>query len=367
MFFRIHTDGVRSPVDLRDHFAGPTRATCWIIGGGPSLAEAPCDRVQLSPVPKFSVNLCGFGLIRPTIWTAYDPTTRFHRSTFLDGSILKLLTTRRATDLVPGTTHKVGDCPNMLFFERDGQRGFHDFLVGAMNPDDDARVVDWQDSLVQAIDLAWRLGFRRLLLIGCDMHVRPPDSHIERAAVRGVLYQPEEQLRGFYDRCRAAGLEPAELEAADPIEPYHFDETKSLAAAQQTDFHYFRVAQYLRLSRRAIALAGLELISATPGSRLNAFFPYRSVEELLDEVAEEVGDPARERTRGQYGKRHDSTPHPGVTMKDFKPHNWPPTSRGAAARGGSTNSSAATQKRVERLAAAIDELPEVEVPLKEEG
>src|SRR5436190_10365851 len=116
MFFRIHADGVRTAIDLRGHFAGPVRSTCWIIGGGPSLREAPCDRVQLSPVPKFAVNLCGFGLIRPNIWTAYDPTVRFHRSTFLDGSILKLLPARRATDIVPGTAHKVGDCPNTLFF-----------------------------------------------------------------------------------------------------------------------------------------------------------------------------------------------------------------------------------------------------------
>ncbi len=367
MFFRIHADGVRTPVDLRDHFAGPLRSTCWIIGGGPSLRNAPCDRIQQSPVPRFAVNLCGFGLLRPTIWTAYDPTIRFHRSTFLDASILKLLTTRRATDLVPGTTYKVGDCPNTLFFERDGQRGFHDFLIDSP-ADDEPGVVDWQDSFVQAIDLAWRLGFRRLLLVGCDMHVRPPEDHIQQAAAAGVIYQPEEPLRGFYDRCRSAGLDPARLAAAEPVQPYHFDETKSLAAAQQTDFHYFRVTQYLRLSRRAMAIAGLELISATPGSRLNAFFPYRPVEELLNDIAEEIGDPARETTRGQYARRHDSDLVPFAPMKDFKPHNWTTTAREPASRSAAgASSTAALRQRTARLAAALEDLPDVEVPINEEG
>jgi hypothetical protein len=365
MFFRIHADGVRTGVDLRHHFAGPVRTTCWIIGGGPSLSELPCDRIQLSPVPKLAVNLCGFGLLRPNIWTAYDPTVRFHRSTFLDASILKLLPSRRATDVVPGTTYKVGDCPNTLFFDRDGQRGFHDFLSFDGPVPDCSGIVDWQDSLVQAIDLAWRLGFRKLVLIGCDMHVRPPAEHIRQAALRGVRYQPEELLRGFYDRCRAAGLDPARLELDDPIAPYHFDETKSLAAAQQTDFHYFRVAQYLRLSRRAMALAGLELISATPGSRLNTFFPYRPVDVLLDEINEEVGNPACEATRGQYGRRQEPESQAGSLMRDFRPHNWP---QGARATAPPAHSDAAGMlKREARLEAALDELPEIEVPLMEEA
>ena len=366
MFFRIHTDGVRTPVDLRSHFAGPTASTCWIVGGGPSLEHAPCDRIQLSPIPRFAINLCGFGRIRPDLWTAYDPTIRFHRTTFLNAAILKLLPARRARDVVPGTTHKVGDCPNTLFFERDGQCGFHNFLGPAMEAGG-ACVVDWQDSFIQAISLAWWLGFRRLLLVGCDMHVRPPEDHIAAAAARRVTYQPEELLRGFYERCRAAGLEPAALEADAPIQPYHFDETKSLAAVQQTDFHYFRVAQYLRLSRRAMALAGLELISATPNSRLNAFFPYRPAEELLDEIADAIGDAARETTRGQYARRLDQGPHETGFMRDFRPHNWGPAGRGGPGPAVGPVDDAGDCLRFDRLANAVAELPDVMVPIEEAG
>jgi hypothetical protein len=153
--------------------------------------------------------------------------------------------------------------------------------------------------------------------------------------------------------------------AAEPIAPYHFEETKSLAAAQQTDFHYFRVVQYLRLSRRGMALAGLQLISATPISRLNAFFPYRPVEELLEEVREEVGDPGSESTRGQYARRGDKGP--GCSMRDFRPHNWPQGARAGQQSPPVLPSSSGARVRAARLRAAIDDLPEIEVPLEEEA
>jgi hypothetical protein len=72
MFFRIATDGARTPLDLRNHFAGPARTACWIVGGGPSLRDAPVAEIASSPVPKFAINLAGAGLLRPTIWTSYD-------------------------------------------------------------------------------------------------------------------------------------------------------------------------------------------------------------------------------------------------------------------------------------------------------
>ncbi|HVJ69321.1 MAG TPA: hypothetical protein VM510_15150, partial [Caulifigura sp.] len=164
-----------------------------------------------------------------------------------------------------------------------------------------------------------------------------------------------------------AGLELKDLEAKGPVQPYHFDETKSIAAAQQTDFHYFRVAQYLRLSRRAMALAGLDLISATPGSRLNSFFPYRPAEKLLTEIADEVGDPSAEVTRGQYGRRDEVRPPGAVVMKDFRPHNWPNGARGPVRpHRPATNDDLADARR-QKLAEAIEDLPEVEVRVQEEG
>jgi len=110
-------------------YSGSTRTGCWIVGGGPSLTALPCEQIAASPLPKFCVNLAGHGLLRPTFWTAYDPTGRFQKSTYLDASILKLLPRGRAMDVVPGTTAKVCDSPNPVFFDRDKTIGFRYFLT----------------------------------------------------------------------------------------------------------------------------------------------------------------------------------------------------------------------------------------------
>lgn len=364
MFFRCETDGTRTPVEVRGLFAGPMRSMCWIVGGGPSLQSMPCREISSTAIPRFGVNLSGTGLLRPTIWTSYDPTARFHRSIYLDGSILKLVSVRRAMDLVPDSTFKVCEAPNLLFFERMSGRGFHDFppALATTSSKEDAGsngVVDWQDSLIQAIELAWWLGFRELVLIGCEMHVRPESAHLRLARERGVEYRSGELLKGYYERCAACGLTRPMLEQSAASRPYHFDETKSLAAAIQTDWHYFRVAQYLRLSRRAMALAGLELISATPDSRLNDFFPFQHVDDVIETLRRRVGHPHHETTRGKYSQA--VKPSSGVPMRDFKPHGWTDDRRKA-----SLPPMATPDKRA-RLAAALDELPEIEVPINEIG
>jgi hypothetical protein len=362
MFFRCETDGTRTPVEVRGLFAGPTRSMCWIIGGGPSLQAMPCTEIARTPIPRFGVNLSGAGLLRPTIWTSYDPTARFHRSIYLDGSILKLVSARRAMDLVPDSTFKVCESPNLLFFERIASRGFHDFpptfeACGFEGGSGAPGVVDWQDSLVQAIELAWWLGFRELFLIGCEMHVHPESAHIRLAREQGVEYQSGELLKGFYERCSERGLTRSTLEQSAASRPYHFDETKSLAAAIQTDWHYFRVAQYLRLSRRAMALAGLELISATPNSRLNDFFSFQPVDDVIEAIRRRVANPIDETTRGKYSQ--NAKPSCGSPMRDFKPHGWTDDRRTSPQKAPDGRS------RQARLAAAVDELPEFEVRLDE--
>ena len=317
MFYRVHTDGTRSEVGLESVFGGPIGTTCWIIGGGPSLAGVPCDAISASPSVKFAVNLAGTSLLRPNFWTSYDPSARFHRSVYLDGSIMKFLHERRAMDLVPETTFKVCECPGTVFFERDADRGFADFLVGSQRG-----VIDWNDSLLQAIDIAYRLGFRTLYLAGCDLHVKPSPDQIAHASQVGVEYERLETLDSFFRRCEEAGCPREEFSRMNAPLQYHFDERKALAAAVQTDLHYFRVVQYLRLARRSLSLTGLEIVSVTPGSRLNDHFPFRGVETAAAEILEAVGDPDSETTRGRYSLTKARAPSGIGPMRDVPPHHW---------------------------------------------
>lgn len=366
MFYRLHTDGTRKNVDLGDLFAGPTRTACWIIGGGPSLVDLPVAEIARSPAAKLAINLGGARLIRPTLWTSYDPSARFHRSVYLDGSIWKFLHARRAMDLVPETTFKVCECPATVFFDREPQRGLADIL-----PPGAAGVLDWNDSFVQAIEIAYRLGFRTLYLAGCDLHIRPSPAQCERARSPGVEYAPRELLETFCERCAAAGLSQSELERLDSPTQYHFDEQKPLPAAIRTDLHYFRIAQYLRLSRRALSLAGVELVSVTPDSRLNDYFAYRAAADVLSEIGTTVGRPDEEPTRGLYTQLNSRQPAGLGPMRDFKPHHWKSSEPKRAVRERAQVRSHTEERTrtaiAQRVVAAIDSVPETPVRIDEVG
>ncbi|MEZ6065181.1 MAG: hypothetical protein R3B90_05625 [Planctomycetaceae bacterium] len=388
MFYRIHSDGTQQMMDLRGFYAGTTRTPCWLIGGGPSLASLPTMTIARSPAPKFMINLAGHGLLRPDFWTAYDPTARFFRSTYLDPSIVKFVHRRRVTDLVPGTTTKLGDSPATLCFDRDPQRGYHNFLAGRMTTrDSDAAgkfrdnqsgesdhhpaITDWQDSLIQAIEIAYHLGFRTLYLAGCDLHIAPSDELRTLGESAGVSYRPLEPLRDFLTRCGDAGLSAASLHHAAVPAQYHFDESKSLAAAVQTDLHYFRVTQHLRLSRRAMSLAGLELVSVTPVSRLNDFFSTATVDSACAAIHELIGDPDSESTRGRYTGQEPPRPTCASPMRDYPPHNWnrssthpPPPSPQPVAP---PPSRPGNQVRREKPRVPTERLPEVAIDINEEG
>lgn len=314
LFCRINADRSENPIPLEDMFGGPFPATCWLVGGGASFNKKDAAMIEKSPAPIMTINLSGTGLFRPDFWTSYDPSVRFHQSIYLDPGVMKFVHKRRAMDLVPETSYKVCDCPNLYFFERDRERQFADFVSPKHKG-----IVDWADSFVQAIDLLYRLGFRRILLAGCEMRIPPSEKQREKAGEVGVVYESGELLREFVKRCQRAGLTESELEDLQRETQYHFDEQKSLRAAINSEFHYFRIAQYLRLSRRAMALAGLQLISVTPDSRLNDYFPYETVEEAIERIYESTGNPAQEKTRGLYQQLIDRRADFKGPMRDFKP------------------------------------------------
>lgn len=311
LFYRLTTDRRVIPAAWENACAGPTPAACWLIGGGPSLASLPCDDIARSPAPKFAVNLAGTKLIRPNFWTAYDPSIRFHKSLYLDAGVTKFLPRSRSMNLVPETTFKVCECPQTCFFDRDPQRGYHDLLKPQA-----LGITDWGDSLVQAIEIAYRLGFRRLFLAGCECCVRPCAEWISRAEERGIRYVDGELLMEYAGRCRGAGLDDETMAQLGTGPLYHFDEVKTFAATLQTDAHYYRIVQALRLSRQSMSTAGLQLISVTPGSRLNSFFDEQPVDAVLDDMRLQIGDPRREPTRGLYTQTADRRRLPDGLMRD---------------------------------------------------
>lgn len=332
MLFWTTVDGAKVPMPLQNAYAGLQRTACWLMGAGPSLrgiASETLLRIQNeSPAARIAVNYAGRGddgqgwLLRPTHWVGYDTTSRFSRSTFQDPTIVKFVRGNRHTDLIPDGTEKVHDCPSVYYYEMEFRK-YSNFVYPTAE-----KVNDSLDSMVAALDIAYLLGFREVFLIGADMRIRPSPTQIALAEEAGSGYpvtcegRTSDRLQHFLDAyVKARGVSHreacAELEKVDREAQYAFPETKSFGTAVACDTHYWQRVEYLRLSRKTFAQAGLRVVSCTPGSRLNSWFEYMPVEEVCDYLLKRHGDPREESTVGRYTEKQ-------VTVlpwhKDIDPH-----------------------------------------------
>lgn len=392
LFYRCSTDKRISDCSfLENSYAGMNASSVWLVGGGPSLLTAPVETVKDSPAPTFGVNRAGCGvdgeppLIRPNLWTCFDPTDRFPRSIFLDASIQKFLLGGRRMDLVPGGSEKVCECPNTYFINHK-LRSYVDVV------DQKHREIGHMlDSFWQAVDIAFKLGFRKIYCVGCDMRIRPSEEQIAFAESVGVVYDRErgltiwlndkkvevrsDRLSDFRDQVKEKGKFRDKSSAALALEKvgrerqYSFDESKRFMAACASDNHYWDRIQYLRLSRRTFALNGLQLVSCTPGSRLNDYFPYVSPFDAAKRIMDDVGDPAKELSVGAYSK--DEKPGAHLPFhKDLDPYGWKEQPKGnpdpkAAAVGGPVDVPVADKR--EAIASQLAQLKQTKIEVNEVG
>lgn len=283
-------------------------------------------------------------LIIPDFWTSFDPSAAFSPWVFKNPKIMKFIINGRRMDLIPGGTEKICDSPNAVCVNYE-HRGYRDFIKPG------GKVIHALDSFLQALDILYHLGFRRIYCVGCDMIIRPSESQIEAAKEVGVEYENGEtivmkdkdkprrsdMLRDFLDECirlqlgkQYTGTEVlsereqtlAVLESLDREQQYSFTEQKRFQATVNTDGHYWERVQYLRLARRSMSMAGLKLINCTPNSRLQAYFMSYPVSEAADLINAVVGDLSLEMTegryRGGYPKANEGFPH----MQDVRPYGW---------------------------------------------
>lgn len=299
LFSRISTDGqeVDCTESLVDLYGG---SECFVVGSAPGIADYD-GLIQNSGIPVLACNLSGRDesgqwRIKPNIWTTYDPTYRFPKSIFNDGTIQKFVNHKRSKDLVTGTDEKLCDAPNTFFYQN-GLRSYKDFF--GPHP----TINNSKDSFIQLLDIGYRLGFRKFHCVGVSLRVSPSKAQIELARSFGVVYEDgmihvsrkagsetqtekSDLLKDFVNEVAKRGFNGDTKQAIQALESieregqYSFDETKSLSAAMSSDYHYFQTVQYLRLARKNMRLCGVELTTATTNSRLYPFFPQRTVESI---------------------------------------------------------------------------------------
>ncbi len=344
LFQRAETDGTLHPCEfLKDAYGGAFTTACIIVGAGPSLRDFPVEDIAKSPIPTFGVNFSGRDkdgnepLIVPDFWTSYDPNPRFAPSIYLNPSITKFVHLGYRMDLVPDTSYKMCDCPGMYFIENE-HRGYGDYLRWSAT-----KVLNARDSFVQALDIAFHLGFRRLYTVGTDMRVRLSPAQLEFASGNGIEIRDERwkitsgdgKKEWWSDKltslCEAlvekkVAADRNELDKlfaeCDREEQYSFSEEKPFRQACHTDEHYYWVIQQLRQARKSISQAGVQLVNCTPGSRLADYFPTADITDVLIDEVSSIGDPRHEKTFGRYQGKHEPPGHRFPHMIDQAPHDW---------------------------------------------
>lgn len=333
IFFRSNTDKVRTecPELLNMYLGSHAPPPVWIVGSGPSLNSESAKIIRSTNAPVMAMNFSGRGddgeppLITPDLWTAFDPSPRFHGSIFMNPLVKKFINGGRTMDIVPGTALKACDMPNMYFYDLEN-RPYSEFFT-----EEGVGILHCLDSLILALDICFRLGFRTFYLVGTDLRISPSKEQRELCESKGIRFVSDiswEMLDPKYgqapnkeqtdkvttDILRHLLLELVRKGAADNVtkaatllescnareDQYRFTERKPAMAAATCDEHYWRTIQYLRLAKKNMIQKGVKLINCTEGSRLAPFFGYNSVEDSAKEISQLYPDPSSEPTTGRY-------------------------------------------------------------------
>lgn len=314
-FSRLNTDGRKVDVTLALNGSClssdvDSPATCFIMGAGPSLGlipETQREEIQRSAAAKFSVNYGGWGkdgegwLIKPNYWTTYDATHQFSRCILQDPSITKFVKHSRSMDLATGTTEKLCDCPNTYFMDLQ-ERPYSEMFDTRSES-----ILDAGDSFLMAVDVAIKLGYRRLYLIGTEMQVPVSEKVREHALAFEEIYKTYAGIHkdlwriapsiSEADGSKASDVE-AFLDTFDNPHQYSMSEVKSIHARCRSDKHYWEIVQRFRLGKRSLAETGVSVYSLTENSRLNDWFEYVPVSEALETL--EYLDSRAQSTKGVY-------------------------------------------------------------------
>jgi len=170
MFYRFVKSGVRLPLDLDDMYQDEA---CFIAGGAPVLEDFAKLLHGRRP-PILAINNAAT-TVPATFWVGGDKPDCIDRSILCDPTLLKFGVISRRDYAVEGRPWKLW--PGTLFFgTKDGfnQRNFLD------------RHRDmcwWKNTFFLALQLAYRLGFRTVYLVGCGFKMEKESQYAWKTAL----------------------------------------------------------------------------------------------------------------------------------------------------------------------------------------
>ncbi len=229
MFFR-YDKGCRIPVDLDDSFSG----SCFIAGGAPSLLKENLKLLDQSGVMVISMNNTA-SQVPTDIWVGLDKPVCYSPRILLDPKIMKFTMISRK-DLLVGDK-KIKELSNMYFFGAHEKFKIHNFL-------EPNRDFWWMKNVFPvALQLAYRLGFRRVYLIGCEFKIKKESQ-------------------------------------------YSYDTNLNDHQINYNQRTYNQTVNNMKLAISHFIEKSFEIISCTPDSALNDFYPTMLFEDAVKDMLE---------------------------------------------------------------------------------
>jgi len=161
MFYRFGRNDVRLAIDLDSIFLGEE---CFIVGGAPDAKEFGRAAASLRGPGVHILAINNAATVVPaTLWVGGDKPRCYSESILVDPTIMKFGVISRRREFVQG--RRWGEWPNTYFFGTSESFNYHNFLHRHRD------LVWWKNTFFISLQLAHRLGFRKVYLVGCGFNI----------------------------------------------------------------------------------------------------------------------------------------------------------------------------------------------------
>lgn len=161
MFYRWREpNNIMLMTDLANAYLGQT---LFIIGGHPSIKDMPLEILDQPGILTMALNNVPYVFERPTFWLTADNPSCYSGHAFHRPDIIKFARIDTSLERPNNSKRELRSLPNLYFYELDAENYTpENFFTEGVS------VAWWKSVFPIALQLAWRLGFRRIYLVGCS-------------------------------------------------------------------------------------------------------------------------------------------------------------------------------------------------------